>query len=87
MARFPMAQKLFEQTFKMPQKFFYSCSVVTLQEETSFVAAEENIDKIWILLLGQVRVLEEYISGEEYIFTRFDAMFGMFGLEERVIIL
>ncbi len=75
MARFPMAQKLFEQTFKNASRvFFDNCNVVTLQEGTKFVTAEENIDTIWILLLGQVKVIEEYITGEEYIFTRFDAL-------------
>lgn len=74
-ARFPMAQKFFEQTFENASRvFFDNCNVVTIKEDTKFVTAEENIDTIWILLLGQVKVLEEYVSGDEYIFTRFDAL-------------
>ncbi|WP_300384627.1 Crp/Fnr family transcriptional regulator [Clostridium sp.] len=49
------------------------CKVITIEVGTRFVTSKEDVNKIWILLLGKVRALEEYTSGDIYIFQRFVA--------------
>lgn len=74
-AKFPGAEKkYFEQLVQPASEIFLdSCNIVTIHEGKRFITAEENIDIVWILLLGQVRALEEYVSGDVYMFTKFHA--------------
>lgn len=63
-------QELFQEA---PQELLDRCSIVTIKKDVRFVASRENVNKIWVLLSGTVKALEEYISGDVYIFTRFNA--------------
>lgn len=47
--------------------------ITTLKPGTRFVDFGEKISIIWILLSGQVKALEEYYSGDRYIFKKFQA--------------
>lgn len=49
------------------------CKVITIGPGTRFVTSKEEVNKIWILLLGKVKALEEYTTGDIYIFQKFDA--------------
>ncbi|HAE92440.1 Crp/Fnr family transcriptional regulator [Tissierella praeacuta] len=64
----------FEELF---QEDFYEtldhCQVVTVEAGVRFVAVDEVINTIWILLSGQVKALEEYSTGETYTFKKFPA--------------
>lgn len=49
-------------------KFMDECSLVRVKEGTRFVTSREELTKIWILIAGDVSVLEEYRTGMAYIF-------------------
>ena len=49
------------------------CKVIKIESGARFVTSKEEVDKVWILLLGKVRALEEYTTGDIYIFQKFDA--------------
>jgi CRP/FNR family transcriptional regulator, cyclic AMP receptor protein len=49
------------------------CKVRRIETGTRFVTSKEEVNKVWILLLGKVRALEEYTTGDIYIFQKFDA--------------
>lgn len=49
------------------------CKVVTVEAETRFIAVDEDISTVWILLSGQVKALEEYATGDIFIFKKFPA--------------
>lgn len=44
------------------------CSIVPVKKGTRFVTAREELTKVWILIDGDVNVLEEYRAGLVYIF-------------------
>src|SRR5699024_621330 len=49
------------------------CQVITIEAGTRFIGIDENINTIWILLVGQVKALEEYSTGDIYTFKKFPA--------------
>lgn len=49
------------------------CQVVTLEAGIRFIAADEKINTIWILLSGKVKALEEYSTGDIFTFKKFPA--------------
>lgn len=53
-----------------PKSFLDSCTIEKVPENTRFATAGENVEKVWFLLSGEVKVLEEYTTGEIYVFTR-----------------
>lgn len=67
-------EEFFKELFKnAPQGLLDSCNVVTIKKDMRFVTTKENVNEIWVLLVGTVKALEEYISGDVYIFTRFNS--------------
>lgn len=64
----------FEDLF---QKGFHEtlnrCQVVKVGDGVRFISVAEEINTIWILLLGQVKALEEYTTGDIYTFKKFPA--------------
>lgn len=54
-------------------EFLEQCKIVTLKPDFRFVVSGEDISKIWILLKGYVKALEEFNTGETFIFKRFPA--------------
>lgn len=70
----PELKTYFEHLFlNRPYNFLDKCNIVTIRANERFVATGEDLDKIWIALSGQVKVMEEFESGETYIFTKFSA--------------
>ena len=64
----------FEQLFQVnAYSLLDSCKVVTISEDTKFVSSHDKIDTIWILLAGKVKALEEYSTGDVYVFQKFCA--------------
>ena len=53
--------------------FLKTCKIVTIKTNVRFVSTGEVVDKIWICISGSVKVMEEFKSGETYIFTQFSA--------------
>jgi len=49
------------------------CKIVTVKPEIRFVVSGEEISRVWILLKGTVKALEEFKTGETFIFKRFTA--------------
>lgn len=54
-------------------EFLEKCKIVTVKPDFRFVVSGEDITKIWILLKGYVKALEEFNTGETFIFKRFPA--------------
>lgn len=50
-----------------------SINIIKIPKEKRFVTAEDKMDKILILLSGKVKAIEEHLSGDIYVFSRFDA--------------
>ena len=48
-----------------------SCKVIEIEKDTRFVTAKDPMNQINILLSGSVKAIEEYISGDVYIFKEF----------------
>lgn len=44
--------------------------IVTVKKDSRFITGNEELSKIWILLAGEVNVLEEYRTGLAYIFQK-----------------
>lgn len=63
-------EELFDPAYK---KYLKDYRVNNLKSGVRFVVSGEKIDKVWILLSGGVKALEEYNSGERYIFKKFQA--------------
>lgn len=64
----------FEQLFQESAcHLLDSCKVVTVSENTRFISSHEKIDNIWILLKGSVKAIEEYSTGDVYVFQKFSA--------------
>lgn len=49
------------------------CQVTTLDAGARFIAVDEDIKTVWILISGQVKALEEYSTGDIYTFKKFPA--------------
>ncbi len=47
--------------------------IIRIPEGRRFVAVDEEVDLIRILLSGKVQAMEEYLTGDIYIFSKFDA--------------
>lgn len=64
------------------------CQPFKVEKDKQIVEIHEEIDKIWILLHGSVKAIDEYASGDKYIFKSFPApeVFGemeiLAGMEE-----
>ena len=67
-----------QQLFKHIPISSRSCHVIKMKADTKFVSANDLCNAIWILVEGHVRVMEEQISGDVYIFSEFHApeLFG-----------
>lgn len=50
-----------------------NCKLVTVSAGTRIISVNEEINTIWILMLGQVKALEEYSTGDIYTFKKFPA--------------
>lgn len=84
LSKFPEAKKNFLQMFSYAsEKFLDNARIVKIKEGMRFVTAGEKIELVWILLKGQVKVVDEHISGDIYIFTKFNAL-EVFGEREGV---
>lgn len=49
------------------------CKVVIIPKDTKFISSHDKINTIWILLYGNVKAVEEYSTGDIYIFQKFKA--------------
>lgn len=86
--KFPKAAKSFGQMFaNVDEKFLDKSTLTVVKKGKRFITVEEKIDSLWVLLSGQVKVLDEHLSGDIYVFTRFydleifGEMEGMAGLK------
>lgn len=50
-----------------------SINITKVPKEKRFITAEDEMDRILILLSGKVKAIEEHLSGDIYVFSRFDA--------------
>lgn len=69
----------FKEIFQGASKAFLdSCSIESVSKDVRFITAEEKADKVWFLLSGEVKVVEEYITGDIYVFktSRAPEFFG-----------
>lgn len=70
----PELKKYFKQLFQSaPQEFLNTCSIITVKKNKRFITTGEDLNKVWICLSGTVNVMEEFTTGDTYIFTRFSA--------------
>lgn len=70
----PKLKKYFEHLFQIESyEFLRTCKIVNIKENERFISTGENLDGIWVCISGVVKVMEEFKSGETYIFTRFTA--------------
>lgn len=66
--------KFFNKLFsKAPDSILDRINIIKIPKEKRFVTAEDKMDKILILLSGRVKAIEEHLSGDIYVFSRFDA--------------
>jgi len=75
----PQPQKEYlQQLFKNIPISSRSCRVVKIKADTKFISANDHSNEIWILIDGSVRAIEEQVSGDAYVFTKFQApkLFG-----------
>ncbi len=64
----------FEQLFGDASDFILdSISLVKIPKEKRFITAEDEMDRILILLSGKVKAIEEHLSGDIYVFSRFES--------------
>lgn len=64
----------FEHFFQLKSHNFLNTSkIITIKPNERFVSTGEDLDNIWICISGTVKVMEEFESGETYIFTQFSA--------------
>ncbi len=54
-----------------PSELLDECNIVEIKKGVRFVTADDKLDKIRMLLVGSVKGLEEYVSGDTYAFKRF----------------
>lgn len=67
----PKLKCYFQHLFQVESnEFLKTCKIVTIRKNQRFVSTGENLDSIWICLSGVVKVMEEFTSGETYIFTK-----------------
>lgn len=70
----PELKSYFEQLFQIESRDFLKTSkIVTIKANERFVSTGGILDRIWICISGVVKVMEEFRSGEIYIFTKFSA--------------
>lgn len=70
----PEPRTYFEYLFQNNSyTFLKTCKIITIKADERFVSTGEKVDKIWICLSGVVKAMEEFESGETYIFTSFSA--------------
>lgn len=70
--RFPKAAKAFGQMFAgVDEKFLDNSTLTVVKKGKRFITVGEKIDSLWVLLSGQVKVVDEHLSGDVYVFTRF----------------
>ena len=74
-AKLPTETKeYFEHLFQEKSDIFLnSCKIITIKPNERFISTGEDLDKIWICMSGSVKAMEEFRSGETYIFTQFSA--------------
>lgn len=66
--------KYFDELFQDNSTIYLEhCSLVTASKGKKIIATMEDINKIWILISGKVKALEELATGEIYIFQKFSA--------------
>ncbi|HHT96742.1 MAG TPA: Crp/Fnr family transcriptional regulator [Clostridiales bacterium] len=53
--------------------FINLCNIKKIAKDIRFITVKEQIDKINILVSGRVKALEEYVTGDIYIFKSFNA--------------
>lgn len=62
----------FNKVFKdVPKEILDTVQIVGISKGRRFVVADEKVDMIRILLSGKVKVMEEYLTGDIYAFSRF----------------
>lgn len=71
-------QEYLQELFKHIPKSSRSCHVVKVRKDAKFVSSDDSCDAIWILISGNVRAMEEQMSGEIYVFSEFQAPY-LFG--------
>ncbi|NLY46017.1 MAG: Crp/Fnr family transcriptional regulator [Tissierella sp.] len=63
-------EELFQEEYS---EILNHCQVIKLEAGSRFIAVDEKINTVWILILGQVKALEEYSTGDIYTFKKFPA--------------
>lgn len=61
--------KVFED---VPDDILDTVQIVRVPKGKRFVVVDEKLDNIRILLSGRVKAMEEYLTGEIFVFSRFD---------------
>lgn len=63
----------FNKVFKdVSNDILDTVQIVKISKGKRFVAVDEKLDTIRILLAGKVKAMEEYLTGEIFVFSRFD---------------
>lgn len=62
-----------KQLFQSMPISIRSCHVVKMEAYTKFISANDPCNEVWILIEGQVRAIEEQVSGDIYVFSEFEA--------------
>lgn len=64
----------FKQLFADASNFILnSIKLVKIPKGKQFITAEDEMDRILILLSGKVKAIEEHLSGDIYVFSRFES--------------
>lgn len=63
-------KELFHDSYEYAFKDY---KINSLKKGTRFVVFEEEILTVWILISGEVKALEEYYTGDRFIFKKFQA--------------
>ncbi len=70
----PDLKNYFETFFgRDSESFLKQCTIVTVRANERFVHTGDILDKAWICISGTVKVMEEFKSGETYIYAKFSA--------------
>ncbi|MBB5172462.1 Crp/Fnr family transcriptional regulator [Texcoconibacillus texcoconensis] len=75
----PQPQRQYLQTlFEDYPSTSHSFRTEEMKTDTKFISANDACNELWILIDGQVRAIEEQISGDVYVFSEFQApaLFG-----------
>lgn len=65
--------EFFKGLFKNASKTVLdTIQIINVPENNRFITVDDNVDKVLILLYGKVKAVEEYLTGDIYVFSKFE---------------